>query len=82
LMTGCGHKTLTLLREPGERLRCRKCHLTLSPDELGARGFCPECYGVDGEKRTDFETLVPTEKEAVKYRCELCGAVIEWKPQH
>ncbi len=79
-MSRCSHKTLTLLKEPGDRLRCRKCHLVISADELGG-GCCPECYAVGGERRYDFQALAAKEEEITKYRCEQCGALIEWKGQ-
>ena len=77
-MSGCSHKTLTLLAQRGGRLRCRKCHLSISVNELGG-GCYPECYAVRGERRYDFEALGPTGEEVTKYRCEQCGALIEWK---
>jgi len=77
-MSGCGHKRLTLLKEREDRLRCRKCHLVLSVDELGG-GCCPECYEASGERRCDFEKLAAKGDEVTRYRCDGCGAVIEWK---
>lgn len=79
-MSGCNHKTLTLLKERGDRLRCKRCYLVISADELGG-GYCPECYAVDTERHYDFEALAVTEKEITKYRCEQCGVLIEWKAQ-
>jgi hypothetical protein len=71
---------LTLLKEPGDRLRCKKCHLVISAEELGG-GSCPECYSVSGERRYDFEEFVAKGDEITKYRCEQCGAIIEWAVQ-
>ena len=77
-MSSCSHKTLILLAEKGEKLRCTKCHLVLSADELKG-GFCPECYEVSGVKCRDFEPVVSREDEVTRYRCEDCGIMIEWK---
>jgi hypothetical protein len=79
-MSSCSHTTLTLLAERGERLRCRKCHLVISADELGG-GYCPECYAEGGERHSDFEEVAAAGEDSVKYRCDRCGAVIEWKMQ-
>jgi hypothetical protein len=79
-MSQCSHKTLTLLQERGERLRCKRCHLVISAKEL-AGGCCPECYAEGGERHYDFEPVAAKEEEITKYRCEQCGAVIEWKVQ-
>lgn len=79
-MHPCSHKTLTLLAERGNRLRCKKCHLVISADELGG-GCCPECYAEGGERHYDFEALAANEEEITKYRCEQCGAMIEWRAQ-
>ncbi len=77
-MSRCSHKTLILLKERGDKLRCRACHLVLSAEELTG-GFCPECYEVRGEKRKDFEKVTVEDEGITKYRCEECGAAIEWK---
>jgi hypothetical protein len=79
-MSGCSHKNLTLLKERGDRLRCKKCHLVIAADELGG-GCCPECYAVDGQRHYGFESVAVTEGEITKYRCEQCGVLIEWKEQ-
>jgi len=79
-MNECSHTTISLLTQKARRLRCRKCHLVISPDELGG-GYCPECYAVRNEKRYDFEELISGKDEVTKYRCDECGAVIEWKGQ-
>ncbi len=77
-MSQCSHTTLTLLTKRGDRLRCKKCHLVICADELGG-GCCPECYAVVGERRYDFEVLAATKDEITRYRCEQCGALIEWQ---
>jgi len=75
-MTSCDHSQLVLLPEKKNMLRCRHCHLTISPDELG-KGYCPECYEADGRKQYDFEAIAPEETETARYRCEGCGVIIE-----
>ncbi len=79
-MSTCKHRELVLLSETNNKVRCRHCHLTISEDELGD-GYCPECYEVDDMKRYDFENLIPKSKEMVRYRCEECGAMIEYPEQ-
>lgn len=76
-MSECTHKTLTLLQQRGDRLRCRECHLVISANELDG-GFCPECYAVRGERNRDFEPLAVEQDGVIRYRCEQCGALIEW----
>jgi hypothetical protein len=71
---------LTLLKQRADRLRCRRCHLVISAKELDG-GFCPECYAEGGERSYDFETLAATGDEITRYRCDRCGAMIEWKAQ-
>ena len=75
-MTSCVHHNLVLLPVKGTRLRCRHCHLTIDPEELGDN-HCPECYEVHGEKRNDFEAVEEVEKTIARYRCEDCGVMIE-----
>jgi len=77
-MSSCTHKTLVLLREVGGKLRCRRCHLVISPQELNG-GFCPECYEADRRKCFEFDAVPPPEGDVARYRCESCGALIEWK---
>jgi len=77
-MTTCLHRNLVLLPENGKRLRCRHCHLTIDPEELGD-SHCPECYEVYGEKRSDFEIMEGGQAAVVRYRCEDCGATIDVK---
>lgn len=76
-MAVCSHKTLILLAENEDRLRCRHCHLVISAEELG-NGDCPECRSVRGERRRDFDRITPGTGETVRYRCQACGASIEW----
>lgn len=78
-MTSCKHSQLVLLAENKKsRLRCRHCHLTISPEEL-TEGYCPECFEIDGKKRYDFEKLEVKKSQITKYRCEKCGIIIECK---
>ena len=79
-MSECNHKTLTLLKQRSDRLRCRHCHLVISADELG-KGDCPECHAVNGVRQRDFEEVAAQEDGATTYRCDQCGAVIEWNGQ-
>ena len=74
-MSVCDHRNLVLLTDMAQRLRCRHCHLTLRADEL-ENGYCPECFEIDGTRRTDFETLQPT--AATRYQCEACGVIIDY----
>ncbi|MFZ7110784.1 MAG: hypothetical protein ACOWYE_03790 [Desulfatiglandales bacterium] len=73
-MTDCRHQKLVLIREPGKRLRCRHCHLTITETELG-EGCCPECLEVSGLRHRDFEALEPEDNKTA-YRCEICGELI------
>jgi len=75
-MTTCAHKSLVLLSASKKRLRCRHCHLTIDPEELGDN-YCPECYEVDGERHYDFETIEDKQAGMVRYRCEDCGIIID-----
>ena len=56
-------------------MRCKRCHLTMSADELGD-GYCPECFDSTGAKHFDFESLSVANNNVVRYRCEECGAII------
>lgn len=77
-MASCNHKNLVLLGKTDPRVRCRTCSLVISARELDS-GSCPECYAVTRQRCYEFEA-VPQEGDAVtRYRCEGCGAVIEWK---
>lgn len=74
-MTTCKHSTLELIPERRSTMRCKRCHLTLSADELGD-GYCPECFDHTGTKHYDFESLANSSGNIVRYRCEKCGAII------
>jgi Zn finger protein HypA/HybF involved in hydrogenase expression len=77
-MTSCRHDKLLLLPEDHQRLRCRHCHLTLKAEALQG-GHCPECLATTGKKHHDFETIrTPVN---TRYRCEKCGAIIEYIPR-
>lgn len=75
-MTTCPHTALELLPEPKSRLRCRRCHLTLTCEELTDR-YCPECFDRDGTRCYEFEELAGTPNSAARYRCEDCGVIIK-----
>ena len=77
-MTECNHQTLVLLPDTRQKLQCRHCHLTIMADELGD-GYCPECYEIDGWKRSDFESVVTSGTEKTRYRCEECHIIIEYE---
>jgi len=74
-MTSCKHSTLELIPERKSTLRCRRCHLTISAEELGD-GYCPECFDSTGAKQYDFESVENTARNLVRYRCEECGVII------
>jgi len=76
-MKKCSHRELTLLPGSKPKARCRHCHLTLFADELG-EDYCPECYEVDGEKRSDFEIVETADGGKTRYRCEKCNIIIEY----
>ena len=75
-MSECLHKNLVLIKEISNKLRCTRCHLTLTPEELGG-GYCPECYESTGKKQTEFEELTFDHTNVSRYRCEDCGVVIK-----
>lgn len=75
-MVACSHTALELLPARKRTLRCRQCHLTLDPTDLGD-GYCPECYDRSGERRYEFEEVKSQKDGAVSYRCEECGAIIK-----
>ncbi|MBU2646365.1 hypothetical protein KKI24_16780 [bacterium] len=75
-MSECLHKNLVLLKEISSKLRCKQCHLTLTPEEL-ENDYCPECFEATGKKQTDFETITFDHGNVSRYRCEDCGAMIE-----
>jgi Zn finger protein HypA/HybF involved in hydrogenase expression len=72
----CPHNKLSLLPSEKDRLRCRRCHLTIKPGDLDA-GYCPECFEADGTKTDDFEKVAAEENTPARYRCESCGAIID-----
>lgn len=74
-MTACKHSTLELIPERKSTVRCKRCHLTMSADDLGD-GYCPECFDSTGVKHYDFESLSTAGANVVRYRCEECGAII------
>jgi Zn finger protein HypA/HybF involved in hydrogenase expression len=74
-MPVCSHRTLELLPERSETLRCRHCHLTIDGDEL-AGSYCPECFDRSGDKRYEFDTIDRTDNEVARYLCEECGAIV------
>jgi len=76
-MTACKHHKLELIEPPKDKLRCTYCHLVISKEEL-ANGHCPECYHLRGVRHYEFEEVAAKQGPAVRYRCEECGAVIEW----
>ena len=74
-MSECKHNKLVLLPPRGRKVRCRYCHLTIDEAEL-ADGYCPECYEVDGVRRSDFESIETKDADNIQYKCETCGAII------
>ena len=74
-MKACKHTSLELIPERKSTVRCKRCHLTMSADELGD-GYCPECFDSSGAKHYDFETVSTTASNVVRYRCEECGVII------
>ena len=74
-MSSCKHKTLVLL-ESKPRKRCRHCHLTLTADELGEEGFCPECFETHGTRRFDFDDVQESGNDQPQYVCDECGVHI------
>ena len=75
-MAGCTHKELLLLvEERREMVRCTRCHLLISKEELGG-GCCPECLE-QGRRHAGFEPVEPPRPCRTSYRCEQCGALIE-----
>ncbi len=80
-MTECGHTKLTILRKVADaRVRCQRCHLSITAAELGT-SHCPECYETSGAKRYDFEPVAPAAEGPSRLRCEDCGLMIDAEPQ-
>jgi Zn finger protein HypA/HybF involved in hydrogenase expression len=75
-MSECLHKNLVLIKEISNKLRCTRCHLTLTPEELG-NSYCPECYESTGKKHVDFEKITLDLADISRYRCEDCGVIIK-----
>ena len=76
VMTLCRHQNLTLLTVNTDKLRCRRCHLTISKSDIGS-GHCPECYEARGVRHSDFEAIIAENQKKTRYRCEDCGIFIE-----
>jgi predicted RNA-binding Zn-ribbon protein involved in translation (DUF1610 family) len=75
-MAQCTHKELLLLTsEQREMVRCTRCHLLIGREELGGR-HCPECLE-QGKRHAVFEKAESAARGNTRYRCELCGALIE-----
>ena len=74
-MTSCKHSALELIPERKSTVRCKRCHLTMSADELG-EGYCPECFEGTGTKQYDFESVTTPGNSGARYRCEECGVII------
>jgi len=77
-MTACKHKKLELIQPCKDKLRCTYCNLVISKEEL-TNDYCPECYHVRGVRHYEFEEVKGKPGAAVRYRCEECGAIIEWE---
>ena len=77
-MEDCRHQKLVLVVPDADKVRCRRCNLTISKQELHG-GVCPECLEVRGERHADFEPVSPEDTPRAYYRCETCGAVIPEK---
>lgn len=75
-MSECSHRVLVLCKTDRVKLRCRHCHLTISPEEL-AEGPCPECLEAFGVHRRDFEEAETGDAGKVRYQCEECGLIID-----
>lgn len=75
-MSECTHQKLVLVGGRGKKLRCRHCHLTIDEKELG-EDYCPECLENRGVRCRDFEELEAEAPAKVRYRCEVCGILIE-----
>jgi Zn finger protein HypA/HybF involved in hydrogenase expression len=74
-MSDCRHSRLLLLPPSQIRFQCRRCHLTISGEELDG-GHCPECYESTGVRQYDFIPVSDEDDSVVRYRCEDCGVVI------
>jgi predicted RNA-binding Zn-ribbon protein involved in translation (DUF1610 family) len=74
-MIACNHSSLELLPEEETRMRCRRCHLTISKTELQG-SYCPECFAGSGAKYFEFDELEKVEGGVSRYRCEKCGVIV------
>jgi len=74
-MDECRHLKLVLIKPETDKLRCRRCNLTISRKDLEG-DFCPECLEARGERHNDFEPFTPEGATGVQYRCETCGMII------
>ncbi len=77
-MNGCRHRNLETLPGEKKRVRCRRCNLVISAEELGG-GYCPECYETSGLRHYEFENISNDGETLIRYRCEECGEVLEYK---
>jgi hypothetical protein len=75
-MTDCRHITLELLPQRKKTKRCRRCHLTIDAEELGA-GYCPECFATSSRKQYEFDEVDSAQQSMARYRCADCGTIIE-----
>jgi predicted RNA-binding Zn-ribbon protein involved in translation (DUF1610 family) len=76
-VASCRHKKLALIQPSKEKVRCTNCHLVIAKEEL-VHGYCPECHEVRGVSHYEFEEVKEEQEAKVRYRCEDCGAIIEW----
>ena len=72
----CNHTEIVLIETNENRLRCKRCHLTIKTEELEDR-HCPECYERDGSRRDDFEEVQSEQSSKARYCCAQCRAIIE-----
>ncbi len=75
-MEECKHLKLVLVTPDTDKVRCRRCNLTISRSELDGE-CCPECLEVRGERHSDFEPVASEDIPGTHYRCETCGAYID-----
>jgi ribosomal protein S27E len=75
-MDDCRHLKLVLVSPDTDKVRCRRCNLTIRRSELEGE-WCPECLEVRGERHADLESVPPEETPGAHYRCESCGAYIQ-----
>lgn len=76
-MDSCRHLHLALIPRPAtHKLRCRRCHLTITAEELNGR-CCPECHEAHGIQSCEFEEISVPGDGKTRYRCEECGVIID-----